>query len=70
MKSIKVLSLVMAFIFVFSSAVFADDKIDIGSSAIRKDLSQFVKTMYYEPRERINNVIFYNGDYRLSSVKD
>lgn len=60
----------MVFTFAFGSLTFADDKIDIGSSAIRKDLSQFVKTMYYEPRERINNVLFYNGDYRLSSVKD
>ena len=68
----RVLALSLAITLAFSVNVFADDpeKIDIGSDAIRKDLSNFVKTMYYEPRDRVNNISFYNGDYRLSSVKD
>ncbi len=70
MKSIKLLSLIMVFTFAISTVAFADDPIDIASDAIKKDTSNFVKTMYYEPRERINNIIFYNGDIRLSSVKD
>lgn len=70
MKSIRLLSLILVFIFAFGTVAFADEPIDIGSNAIKKDLSHFVKTMYYEPRDRVNNVWFYNGDYRLSSVKD
>lgn len=70
MKSIKILSLALVFTFVFSTVAFADEPIDIGSDVIRKDMTNFVKTMYYEPRERINNIGFYNGDYRLSSIKD
>ncbi len=70
MKSIKILSLVLVFTFAISTVAFADDPIDIGSDAIKKDTSNFVKTMYYEPRDRVNNISFYDGDYRLSSVKD
>ena len=70
MKGIKLLSLILVFTFAFSVMTFADEPIDIGSSDIRKDMTNFVKTMYYEPRERINNISFYNGKYRLSSLKD
>lgn len=71
MKSIKFLSLTLVFTFAFSTLVFADDPIDISNDAIiRKDMTNFVKVMYYEPRERVNNIILYNGNYRLSSVKD
>lgn len=76
MKSLKILSLVLALTLAFSVTVFADDPepIDINSSAIIKNMSNFVKTMYYEPRDRVNNVIFYDGEEkeenRLSSVKD
>lgn len=72
MKSLKILSLVLAFTLAFSTMVFADDPepIDINSSAIRKDMTNFVKTVYYEPRERVNNIGFYDGTYRLSSIKD
>ena len=54
MKLIKLLSLTLIFTFVFSTVAFADEPIDIGSDVIRKDMTNFVKTMYYEPRERIN----------------
>lgn len=72
MKSIKLLSLILVFTFAFSTVAFADDPIDIGSDAIEKDDKNFVKTMYYEPRDRVNNIIFIDKDknYRLSSVKD
>lgn len=70
MKSFKVLSLILVFTLAVSVSVFADNPIDIGSSAIRKDTSHFVKTMYYEPRDRINNISFYNGTDRLDSIKD
>lgn len=70
MKGIKLLSLILVFTFAFSVMTFADEPIDIGSAAIRKDMTNFVKTMYYEPRERINNIGFYNGKYRLSSITD
>lgn len=70
MKSIKILSLVMVFTLAFSTYAFADDPIDINSDAIRKDMTNFVKTMYYEPRDRVNNISFYDGDYRLSTIKD
>ena len=70
MKSIKLLSLILVFTFAFGTLVFADDPIDIGSETITKDMTNYVMTMYYEPRERINNISFYNGKYRLSSIKD
>ena len=70
MKSIKLLSLILVFTFALSTVTFAAEPIDIASDAIRKDTSNFVKTMYYEPRDRVNNISFYNGDYRLNSVKD
>ncbi|MCR5429946.1 MAG: hypothetical protein K6E58_01790 [Eubacterium sp.] len=69
-KSIKLLSLILVFTFAFSTYAFADDPIDINSDVIRKDMTNFVKTMYYEPRDRVNNISFYNGDYRLDSIKD
>ena len=50
MKIIKILSLILVFTFAFGTVAFADEPIDIGSNAIRKDRSHFVKTMYYEPR--------------------
>lgn len=72
MKSLKVLSLVLTFTLAFSVMVFADEPepIDINSSAIIKDMTNFVQTMYYEPRERINNISFYDGEDRLNSIKD
>ena len=71
MKSIlKVLSIALVFTFTFSTFVFADDPIDIASDSITKDTSNFVETMYYEPRERVNNISFFDGEYRLSSIKD
>ncbi|MBP5773609.1 MAG: hypothetical protein J6W35_06020 [Eubacterium sp.] len=70
MKSIRLLSLILVFILAFSTYAFADELIDIGSNEIRKDMTNYVKTMYYEPRDRVNNISFYNGDYRLSSIKD
>ncbi len=70
MKFLKLLSLTFIFTFAISTVAFADEPIDIGSNAIRKDMTNFVKTVYYEPRDRVNNIGFYNGDYRLSAIKD
>ena len=80
-KIIKILSLVLVLTLLFSTYAFADEpnnedpeKIDIGSDLVEKDYTNFAKTMYYEPRERINNLSFYYGghdeEHRLSSIKD
>ena len=67
---IKMTSVVLSVTLLLGATVMADDKVDIGSSAVVKDLSNFVSSMKYEPRERINNVTFkYNGRV-LSSIKD
>ena len=72
MKSLKLISLILVFILAFSAVTFADEPIDIASDAIRRDTSNFIKSMYYEPRERINNISFFNDKegYKLSSIKD
>ena len=45
MKSIRLLSLILVFILAFSTYAFADELIDIGSNEIRKDMTNYVKTM-------------------------
>ncbi len=69
-SSIKIIAFILIFTFAFSTFTFAGTPVDIDNDAIIKDMSNFVEKMYYEPRDRVNNVIFYDGDYKLSSVKD
>ena len=70
----RIIPITLAITMCFSINVIAKEPIDISSDAIRKDMTNFVQTMYYEPRERINNVWLYDDtqspSYRLSSVKD
>ncbi len=67
---VTVLAVTILLSFKFNTVAFADELVDIGSSKVQKNLSNFVSTMYYEPRDRVNNVTFYYNGYRLSSIKD
>ena len=52
------------------TSVCADELIDIASDNVRKDYSNFVETMKFDGKDRINNVkLYYNGKL-LQSEKD
>ena len=76
MKNIiqRIIPITLAITMCLSVNVFGMNEVGLNASWIRKDMTHFVQTMYYEPRERINNVWLYDDSqspsYRLSSVKD
>ena len=76
MKIMRKITVVLAAVLVINTmsvvpaAAEEEEKIDIASSLVTKDLSNFVETMKFNGKDRINNVRFYYNGKLLQSEKD
>lgn len=66
----SLVALVIALSIILGTTTLAFAGVDINSSDVIKDYSNFIPSMTYNAKDRINNIkFFYNGE-RLNSIKD